>query len=448
MSIGGDANPPGHSTRAAQGGLQPPAGSPAVAARPSPAALHHQAMAMRHSAMIPPAAAASSSSTAPAPAAAPHESAGTPGPPAGGSSGKKGRRHSSELVGWSSSKKSRKNSELGGGGSSSTKKGRKNSLLGSFGSKGSSAHAGSPSGGHLPASKSSGATSGVAAVGELGACVNYAALAAHNASVVARVVRLHYVLARLTLDEWLAELPSPEASAMHEPHRVSALIAALLSRSSLDGYAAVPQLYFEDGFGEGGGLRAGVTRALFTYGGPRFGAPNVKDEDLIRRHADGFAGWWCGGQPPSACGGFEAYYSPHADAGRWSVLSPAYLVGSEEWLLGKLNAVLAPDLIRAVAPLSGVWLILRAMTEDAVLATCALAVLSEGLVRRPGCKREGAGHGGAAWLRVRLGCMCVAKRGAARSLDRQSGSAAVAPRRLLEAWWCRPGEGMEGVADR
>ena len=112
-------------------------------------------------------------------------------------------------------------------------------------------------------------------------------------------MRLHYALARLTIEEWLRPLPPPTARRTHDPKRVARLVGHLFTHPSLASFAALPQLYFEEGFGGGGEhkLIANVTRALFTYGGPRFGAPNLKDDALAIEHMDDFSDWWCGGQP-------------------------------------------------------------------------------------------------------------------------------------------------------
>ena len=168
-----------------------------------------------------------------------------------------------------------------------------------------------------------------ASISFIGRCELYATLAEHNATVVRRVMRLHYVLARLTIDEWLRPLPPPSLSVMHDPARVTALLAQLLAHRSLQAFAALPQLYLEAGFGPGN-VRANVTRALFPFGGPRHGLPNTIGETLALHEAD-FVHWWCDGAGRS-CAGFEEHYNSAREPSLWRTLVPAYIISNTEWV--------------------------------------------------------------------------------------------------------------------
>ena len=194
--------------------------------------------------------------------------------------------------------------------------------------------------------------------------------------VVQRVMELHYALSMLTFKEWLRPLPPLEASFVHEPTQVLDLVASLLTSPSLSSFAAIPQLYFEEGFGRFSRV-PNLTRAIFVYGAPRFGAANNKDPELKVMHEDDFSRWWCGGKSPRECGGFELAYNPSAaPRGSWVELAPAYLVSSEQLLVGQLLSLIGPDLIRAFVPIGVVTLILLVVTCDLFLTIGALLVVA------------------------------------------------------------------------
>ena len=98
--------------------------------------------------------------------------------------------------------------------------------------------------GMLGAGGSSGASDGGGGLGSAfesaGSCDAYAMLAAYGQSDAARVLRLHYQLTMLTLNEWSRPLPPPNVSLVpHDPDAVAILVGHLLTFPSLARFAAL-----------------------------------------------------------------------------------------------------------------------------------------------------------------------------------------------------------------
>ena len=204
-----------------------------------------------------------------------------------------------------------------------------------------------------------------------GSCDAYATLATYGQADAVRIIRLHYQLTMLTLQEWARPLPPPNVSlVLHDPDAVSLLVSRLLAHPSLARFAAVPQVFFDANF-EATRRVSRTTRAFFRFGGPRFGLPNVIDTATV--HDDDFADWWCDGHAPIACAGElqEAVVSPS----RWVSLSQAYYTGSSAWFVGQLMQILMPDIIRAAIPVCFVWVFILIETRDPLLACMGLLTI-------------------------------------------------------------------------
>ena len=225
------------------------------------------------------------------------------------------------------------------------------------------------SGGAVPSSSS--ARSHTALFGasgrlrSLGACEPLLELRAlvrtHGEAAVSRVAGLHYQLFKLMSEEWMRPLPPPTTELRsHDPQKVLRLVASLLGEPSLSRFAALPALFFEAGFRAGHPISA-VTRAFFSFGGPRFGAPNVWSSG---QDAD-FARWW-------GSGAVDAFYSGDA---HWHTLSPAYVVGSDTWFEGRLLAIMRWDVLRALLPIGIVGAVALVQTRDGMLALASVATI-------------------------------------------------------------------------
>ena len=115
---------------------------------------------------------------------------------------------------------------------------------------------------------------------------------------VTRILKLHYSLSRLTIDEWIRPLPPPALSKMQDPAKVNELIIHLYEQPSLASFSALPRLYFEEDFGASHPT-ANVTRMVLTYGQPRLGLPNQPEYES--EHRADFHSYLCGPlSPPHA----------------------------------------------------------------------------------------------------------------------------------------------------
>jgi hypothetical protein len=210
----------------------------------------------------------------------------------------------------------------------------------------------------------------------LGSCTPYATLWAHNTSAVARIMKLHYLIAQLTLNEWMRPLPISSELSLHDPLTVSRLVGQLIAHPSLSSYAAVPQLYFDNDFSSAN-LVAAATRFVFRFGHPAPAASPGGFSNGSHSDAQQWAWWWCGGRAPSdGCEGIEKAY---ADESKWELLAPAYQISNTAWFDNALLQILYPDMVKATIPVGFVGIMLFVQTHSVLLASVGLLTILSSL---------------------------------------------------------------------
>ena len=202
----------------------------------------------------------------------------------------------------------------------------------------------------------------------LGDCALYASLQAANLTDVERIMKLHYGLSRLTIDEWLRPLPPPARSKMHDPAEVDRLMVHLFEQPSLAAFSALPRLFYEKRFGARHPV-ANVTRMIFSYGAPRHGNPNIASATDAA-----FMNFFCGGESVP-CNGFEDDYREERAPQKWRWASPAYYVLSEPWIYNHFLEIAYHDLVRAAAPFAVVLVVLFLFTHSLLLSLTGIGVI-------------------------------------------------------------------------